>query len=1044
MRFCPNCGAQLESDDAKFCQECGTNVQEFGNAKETSEKAGQYEKLKPEGTADEKNSEKWAGQKNSNASAASNIPKQPNHAQKPKTPQSGMGKTNGNKKSTPILMGGIAVVLVVLLVMLINHKPSINLNDYMDTGYYGYNTVATAYCNLDTEALKEAINKKVKISSSEQDGFDAAIDYLRDKLVPSQRFDLSNGDKVTITIEDKDAVLAMIEKYGIKIKEKDITLKVKNLPEVRHIELTDDLVDVFLSGYEEVPDISFSVKKTNLSDLIYADKDNDLDDFDIAELYDFLVENVTVSSLNDRASLTNGATAVFKIDTYAPEMFANDLGVIFESSQCEKEVSGLTPLKEVDLTDLITVDIEGVIPNLYLNSECDYSDYASDIITGWTPESGEYDGSNGDIISIDVSYDSELADEMGYKVINTHKEITVENLDTYEVDCSDLASSQWKALIDLREKGVADYYINNSDLLDIVNQEFSDNGYRILWNYFNVQPYKTEVNYYEKEGGSGNIVSLVFAVQTAVLRKDETIGNHTFYHVVNMRNLFLADGGTVTESGDYYDDGREGKYYSLEELDKLSGEIADYIRSDDAGADVQYSEAMYPDYEAKTVPETLAKTETEESAFLEAKEDAKTAPALDPEAEAMASAMIEYDGHKYYRFDIAWSWREAENFCQKYGYHLASVNTDKERKLIYALLTTENQTRPEYNYYWVGANYKDGAWIWTDGADFNNSLWQNGSADNVSRDYPVAYAYAGDYTYLYNTENMSENIGFIMEVYDKDAAEENADYLEACRVSEAKNVRYEAKDSYSEMHYSATLLNDDGCEYAEYDLNGKYSEFTGTLYTSDTSGSDISLNITFWGDGKLLYHQADMNRQSNGIGFAMNVTGVQKLTIEVKNTGSEFGETLLDKGKLYKADAESNNCNYVQLADLVPVDGREYSVNNTNMWRDNTGCWHNGYISMAADQGGFAVWNLNKQYSSADITCAIPNCGGGDTSITVNVYGNNVLLDSKEMLNKTSDSYVFPSDIDLSDIKLLKIEVVNESDEYDTYGYLVDSRLYLK
>ena len=147
---------------------------------------------------------------------------------------------------------------------------------------------------------------------------------------------------------------------------------------------------------------------------------------------------------------------------------------------------------------------------------------------------------------------------------------------------------------------------------------------------------------------------------------------------------------------------------------------------------------------------------------------------------------------------------------------------------------------------------------------------------------------------------------------------------------------------------------------------------------------------------------------------------------------------------MYKADAESNNCNYVQLADLVPVDGREYSVNNTNMWRDNTGCWHNGYISMAADQGGFAVWNLNKQYSSADITCAIPNCGGGDTSITVNVYGDNVLLDSKEMLNKTSDSYVFPSDIDLSDIKLLKIEVVNESDEYDTYGYLVDSRLYLK
>ena len=29
MKYCPNCGAKMEADDATFCQECGINVLEF-------------------------------------------------------------------------------------------------------------------------------------------------------------------------------------------------------------------------------------------------------------------------------------------------------------------------------------------------------------------------------------------------------------------------------------------------------------------------------------------------------------------------------------------------------------------------------------------------------------------------------------------------------------------------------------------------------------------------------------------------------------------------------------------------------------------------------------------------------------------------------------------------------------------------------------------------------------------------------------------------------------------------------------------------------
>ena len=1021
MKYCPNCGAKMEADDAKFCQECGINVLEFDGTEPAPENVEKV--ITPEGVKTEQSEE-------SKTKAET------------QTKHTLSGNGNNNKKSLYILAGAVSV-LVVVLIMFINHKPSVNLNDYISADYSGYNTVATVQCTLDTDALKTAIDEKGRISEDEWYSFCEAIDYLQEKLVPSQRFDLSNGDKVTITIEDKKAVLAMIEKYGVKVKTKDITLKIKNLPEVRHIQLTNDLVDISLSGYEEVPTILSRVKKIELSDLIYSDKNNELDDSDISEIYDFLVENVTVQSENDRESLVNGKNATFKISTYAPETFACDLGIIFESSEYEMEVKGLTPLKEIDLAELIQVNIEGVIPNLYLNSECDYYNDASYIITDWTPESGPFNGSNGDTISVEIGYDSELADEKGYKVINTHKEITVENLDSYEVDCSDLTTSQWQELIKVRQKGVTDYYLDNSELVDIVNREFSDNGYKVLWRYFNVQPYEVAVNYYESENASGNIVSMVFAVQTAVLRKDDTIGEHTFYHVVNMRDLFKKDDGTLAESEEYYDDGREGKYYSLEELDKLSGEIEDNIKYYDEGAEVQYFVTMYSDYEAQTVPERVNETETEENALLEVKEETKIAPELDPEAEAMASAMIEYDGHKYYRFDMAMSWIEAENFCQKYGYHLASVGNEKERKILWALLTDAVGV-PQYSNYWVGARCKNNAWSWSDESDFYDDLWSNGSPANASDECPVAYIYLSDYPYLYNADNMSENVGFIMEVYDKDELEENIDYLETCRVSEGKNVRITSTDSYTGSHYAATIINDNDNRFAEYDLNGKYSEFTGTLYTSDGSESDVSMNITFWGDGKLLYHQPDMNRQSMDIVFNVDVTGVQKLTIVMQNVASGYGEIILDKGKLYKAESEVNNCNYVQLADMVPVDGQNYDICNTEMWRDNKGYWHNGYISITAEQNGFVVWNLNKQYSSADITCAIPNRGGADTSITVNVYGDNKLLDSKEMLNKTSDAYVFPADIDLSDVNLLKIEVINENDEYDTYGFLVDSRLYLK
>ena len=145
-----------------------------------------------------------------------------------------------NKKVA--LGGGIAAVLIVIIavVIILMQPKKINLEEYVEISYSGYNEYAVARATLNEGGLYEAIlaAKGKKVDYNSIDSFEAlgaalseemAISECIDKITLSlsQDSNLSNGDTVTVEITyDNEAAKA----HKVKFTGSTVTLKVEGLP----------------------------------------------------------------------------------------------------------------------------------------------------------------------------------------------------------------------------------------------------------------------------------------------------------------------------------------------------------------------------------------------------------------------------------------------------------------------------------------------------------------------------------------------------------------------------------------------------------------------------------------------------------------------------------------------------------------------------------------------------------------------------------------------------------------------------------------------
>lgn len=194
MKFCQNCGTQLEDNDL-FCPSCGTKSD---NSTSTLEKSPSSNPL--------------------------------------------LLKLKQKKVFIPLIIGIILIVCAIFVTTQIRKK--VNINDYVSVSFNGYSGAGVATYKLDYEGFYKAILKaQGKSSDGLSDGNSAVNDISR--VINSGisfTFDntknLKNGDKTTLKINCKEDAG---KELGVHFVSENLKHTVKKLKEPKKINPFDDL-----------------------------------------------------------------------------------------------------------------------------------------------------------------------------------------------------------------------------------------------------------------------------------------------------------------------------------------------------------------------------------------------------------------------------------------------------------------------------------------------------------------------------------------------------------------------------------------------------------------------------------------------------------------------------------------------------------------------------------------------------------------------------------------------------------------------------------
>ena len=225
----------------------------------------------------------------------------------------------------------MVAIIVVAAVLVVNHKTKINLNDYINIEYDGYDTYGRASIDFDSdkyfEDLQKASSSFKRVYMSE--GANNLLSYYYDMINSldyslDKNSELSNGDTVTVSFEFDNEAAA---KFKIEYVGEPTEYTVEGLKEVKKIDPFDG-IRVDFTGTS--PNISAEVVKTKTDDVysnIY---------FDLSKSYGIKVgDTVTVTVSNN------------------PEYFVEDYGYAFTATSKDYTCSDVDKYidKAADISD---------------------------------------------------------------------------------------------------------------------------------------------------------------------------------------------------------------------------------------------------------------------------------------------------------------------------------------------------------------------------------------------------------------------------------------------------------------------------------------------------------------------------------------------------------------------------------------------------------------------------------------------------------------------------------------------------------------------
>ena len=247
-----------------------------------------------------------------------------------------------SKKTWGIIGACVALVLVLLIVIAL-HKPTVNLNDYLKVTYGGYDGGGVAYTEIDWNSMKEDFENKISYKRGmAQTGGMTPIDIIMEYTnanIEGKNEKLSNGDKVSYTWKvDKDAIAKLIK---CKIKYSDGSKKVSGLKEM-------ELFDPFKNLK-----VTFSgVEPNGEADIEYNG--------DMLSEYDFTCDKTSGLKNGDKIKISLTEDAGYYVDQYnkAPSVLEKEYkikevdtdGMNSARAKAQKSISDMVDYWSEDVT----------------------------------------------------------------------------------------------------------------------------------------------------------------------------------------------------------------------------------------------------------------------------------------------------------------------------------------------------------------------------------------------------------------------------------------------------------------------------------------------------------------------------------------------------------------------------------------------------------------------------------------------------------------------------------------------------------------------
>lgn len=313
--FCEKCGTK-NADDARFCENCGNPLS----------------KIEAENAPEAENSVSTV-----NPAEAENAPEAENSVDT--TPQAGAAQAGfdaaGNpvpvqKKKAPVKLiaglcaGAVALIVAIIAIVLVvvNSKPTINLNDYIKVKTDGYDGYGSASISIDWDAIDEKYGSKLKFTGDAKDKYgdllDLAepIDALKSNIKvefnsDSKTTELKNGDKVKYKLTVNKNAQKFVK---CKLEYKNSEYTVSGLKAVETFDAFEG-VTVEFSGRSGSGHADFNFDGAKLGRY----------DFNISQIYD----------------LKNGDVITVELYNKQAQDYIDNYGMVPEAFEKEFKVEGL-------------------------------------------------------------------------------------------------------------------------------------------------------------------------------------------------------------------------------------------------------------------------------------------------------------------------------------------------------------------------------------------------------------------------------------------------------------------------------------------------------------------------------------------------------------------------------------------------------------------------------------------------------------------------------------------------------------------------------